>query len=105
MDYNMNNIDDFRKFIENEGFRCIEIHYKLTKTILFSFMVEGDEKHVDVTFSNDADGFLGFDNANIVYGRFDCHYAYLESMLLNGQCRYIKHYRGDRVVDFSRFEK
>ena len=101
----MNCIDNFRKFIKENDFRCIEVIDRSTKEIRFVFMVEGDKTHVTVTFNRDADGFLCFSEADIVQGGFDFHFAYLESMLLIGQCSYIKHYRGNRVVDFSRFEK
>ena len=99
-------LEEFRKFVEAEGFHCVEVHDNAQDNITFNFEVEGDEETVCVTYDKkNINGIYSFAKANIVIGRFNFYCAYVESMLINGQCSYIKHYRGERVVDFSRFNK
>lgn len=99
-------INEFRRFIEAEGFHCVEIHDNASGEVTFNFEVEGDKETVCVTYdTKNADGYLSFSKANIVMGGFGFYAAYVESMLINGQCSYITHYRGERVVDFSHYEK
>lgn len=99
-------LEEFRKFVETEGFHCIEIHDNAANNITFNFEVEGDKKTVCVTYDKkNVDGIYSFAKANIVIGGFNFYFGYVESMLINGQCSYVKHYRGEKVVDFSRYDE
>ena len=99
-------LEEFRKFVEVEGFHCVEMHDNAQDDITFNFEVEGDKETVCVTYDKkNVDEIYSFAKANIVIGSFNFYCCCVESMLINGQFSYIKHYRGERVVDFSRFNK
>ena len=102
---NITNIENFRKFIKDEHFRCVEIHDKAGDIIIFAFMTNEEKKTVHVVYNVRKDGSIVFDKAHIVTGNLEYSLDYLESMLMCAQCTYIKHYCGDRIVDFSRYDK
>lgn len=98
-------IENLRKFIEKEKFQCAEIHDKAADMIIFSVMTNDEKKTVNIIYNICADGTAVFEKAHIVDDSFEYFLNYLECMLLNAQCTYIKLYHGDRVVDFSRYDK
>lgn len=102
---NITDIENLRKFIKDEHFRCVEIHDKAGDMIIFSFMTNEEKKTVNVVYNVHKDGTIVFDKAHIVNGTFEYSLDYLEPMLVCAQCTYIKHYCGDRIVDFSRYDK
>jgi hypothetical protein len=91
-------IEKFRQMIIEHDFRCLEIHDRLSNEVLFRIMTDDSNKTIGVNYNRDECGILGFDKASIIQGNFDFSFGYIESMLLCGQCSYIKYYRGSEVV-------
>ena len=93
-------IDDLRKLIKKEDFRCMEIHDRLNNDIIFVFMTKGDKVTINVTYNRDVDGFFGFSHLNEVQVSFEFYKGYVESTLICGQCSSIKYHRGRKLVDY-----
>lgn len=91
-------IEEFRKLIEDNDFRALEIHDQSNGEIIFRIMTDNANKTISVIYDRDEDGILGFSKANIIQGSFDSSFGYIEAMMCCGQCSYIKHYRGSEVV-------
>ena len=98
-------IEKLRELIKKENFRCIEIHDRINDDIVFAFMTKEDNITINITYNRDEEGIFGFSHANIVQGSFDFYGDYVESMLMCGQCSYIKHFRGHKLVYYYHKEK